>query len=102
MPLYGPGRKNVDFDPAVDDNPGGLPGDGLPEEESLRYFEIIALAQALGLEVEWDDDARASYIYDPASQTFYSFDAHRDRVQKLNVSVLDLCLRCVMESQSDG
>ena len=102
IPFYGPGWKNVDFDPAVDDNPVGLPGDGLPEEESLRYFEIIALAQALGLDVEWDDDARASYIYDPASQTFYSFDAPRDIVQKINELVLELGLRGEMVWEFNG
>ena len=78
----------------------GVPGTPL---RSFNWNEIAALVAASEeLEIQWDEDYQAAYLYDAAGNTYYSFDNPRAIETKIPHLVNELDLRGVMAWEFDG
>lgn len=78
----------------------GVPGTPL---RSFNWNEIAALVAASdALEIEWDEDYEAAYLYDSDEKTYYSFDDPRAIETKIQQLVNELDLRGVMAWEFDG
>src|SRR5699024_5858563 len=98
VPFYGPAWSDVQ--PDGDSNLVGQPATPL---QNFNWNQIVALLAADdNLEIEWDNEYQAAYIYDAVNETYYSFDDERALRTKIQDLVRELGLRGVMAWEFDG
>lgn len=109
VPFYGPSWDGVEpeddgsffYEGELWGAPAMLGVDGDPDRD-YNWREIKALVENEGLEIQWDDEYQAAFIYDDENQKFYSFDDPRALNAKIDQLINEFGLRGAMAWEFDA